>query len=412
MSTRSRTAWFRRAAQALALLLAIGVSSPALAGAIQATSEIPEEELLDVAIEVLDPGVPDPATTSPRKLEGVFPDLRKSEARFMPMRLKETLESTGYWGAVRVVPAGTSSVELTVYGEIQESSGLDLELKVWAIDAAGNKWLEKKYRAEANHLAYIDEEGVVPGGPYQALYDQVADDLLAERQKLEREELLELRKISELRFAAELAPEVFGDYLKVNERKGRYRLNRLPAEDDPMLERVARIRERDYMLVDTLNEHYSSFVNSMEEPYDYWRSFSFEEELALRELRRQARMRKILGALAIFGALVSEGDSTAERVARDAAMIGGISAIQSGIAKGQEAKIHAEALTELAASFESEVAPMVVDVEGETVRLTGSREDQYAQWRELLQQIYAAEIGLPLDPNESADLPVEEPGEQ
>ena len=87
MSTRSRTAWFRRAAQALALLLAIGVSSPALAGAIQATSEIPEEELLDVAIEVLDPGVPDPATTSPRKLEGVFPDLRRSEARFMPMPL-------------------------------------------------------------------------------------------------------------------------------------------------------------------------------------------------------------------------------------------------------------------------------------------------------------------------------------
>ena len=69
-------------------------------------------------IEVLDPGIPDPATTPPKKQEGVFPDLRKSEARYIPMRLKETLETTGYWGAVRVVPAGTSSVDLAIFGEI------------------------------------------------------------------------------------------------------------------------------------------------------------------------------------------------------------------------------------------------------------------------------------------------------
>jgi len=204
-----------------------------------------------------------------------------------------------------------------------------------------------------------------------------------------------------------MAPAVFNDYLRVNSKHTRYKLKRLPSEDDPMMVRVARIRERDYMLVDTLNEHYGEFVTSMEEPYDNWRAFSYEEQVALAELRRQARVRKILGALAIFGAVISEVDNSVEAAARDAALIGGVAALQSGIAKGKEAKIHAEALRELAASFELEVAPMVVEIEGETVRLTGSREEQYASWRELLRQIYASETGLPEDPNTAAELPAE-----
>jgi hypothetical protein len=394
----------------LAMATLFSLAAPAVdATAIQATHDIPEEQLLDVAIEVLDPGIPDPASTPPKKLEGVFPDLRKSEARYIPMRLKDTLESTGYWGAVRVVPAGTSSADLTVLGEIRESSGLGLVVKIRSIDASGRKWLDKKYAARANYLVYTGD-ALTAGGPFQELYDEIANDLLAARQKLDADRLLELRKISELRFASEVAPDVYGDYLKVKatDNKRRYKLNKLPSGDDPMMVRISRIRERDYMLVDTLNEHYGAFVSSMNEPYDNWRSFSFEEQIALAELRRQARMRKILGALAIFGALVAEGDSTLERAARDAALIGGVASIQSGIAKGKEAKIHAEALAELATSFESEVAPLVVEVEGETVRLSGSREDQYTHWRQLLKEIYAAETGLPLDPNTSADLAVED----
>jgi len=33
-------------------------------------------------------------------------------------------------------------------------------------------------------------------------------------------------------------------------------------------------------------------------------------------------------------------------------------------------------------------------VEGQTVRLTGSAEQQYAKWRSMLKQIYAQETGL------------------
>jgi len=64
-----------------------------------------------------------------------------------------------------------------------------------------------------------------------------------------------LREIAGLRFAADLAPYAFGPYIAMD-RKGNYTVTRLPAPDDPVVQRMQRIRERDYSLVDTLNEYY------------------------------------------------------------------------------------------------------------------------------------------------------------
>jgi hypothetical protein len=36
----------------------------------------------------------------------------------------------------------------------------------------------------------------------------------------------------------------------------------------------------------------------------------------------------------------------------------------------------------------------VVDVEGRTLRLTGTAEEQYKEWRELLHQLYLEETGV------------------
>ena len=75
-------------------------------------------------------------------------------------------------------------------------------------------------------------------------------------------------------------------------------------------------------------------------------------------------------------------------------VIGGVMAVKSGFDKGAEAKIHEDALRELGTSFEAEVSPFVVEVEGETVELTGSAEAQYQSWRALLRKIYFSETGL------------------
>ena len=76
-------------------------------------------------------------------------------------------------------------------------------------------------------------------------------------------------------------------------------------------------------------------------------------------------------------------------------VIGGAYAIKTGFDKDSETTIHRDAIEELGESFSADTKPLVVDVEGETHKLTGSAEVQYAKWRALLKQIYAAETGLP-----------------
>ena len=71
-----------------------------------AKSEIPENQLLNVSIGIFDPGV---LPKDEKEANGLSMDIRKAEARYMPEQLRTTMEKTGYWGAVRVVPAGITS---------------------------------------------------------------------------------------------------------------------------------------------------------------------------------------------------------------------------------------------------------------------------------------------------------------
>ena len=53
-----------------------------------------------------------------------------------------------------------------------------------------------------------------------------------------------------------------------------------------------------------------------------------------------------------------------------------------------------EVIEELGSSFSSEAEPLVIEVDGETLRLSGTAEQQYTRWREILRKIYARESGL------------------
>ena len=73
--------------------------------AVQSAQQIPQEELLDVAIHEFDPGLPkDVSDEDALAKRRIYPDVRKAEARMLPATLRATLESSGQWGAVRVVP--------------------------------------------------------------------------------------------------------------------------------------------------------------------------------------------------------------------------------------------------------------------------------------------------------------------
>ncbi len=384
----------------LALLLGSGCASQNPSGtasvpAIQAAQEIPREQLLDVGVTVFDPGLPPEGQPVP---EDVFPELRKAEARFQAIQLMETIQSTGQWGAVRVLPAGHGTTDLRVSGTILLSTGLKLALDIRAVDSRGKVWLERRYRAQADDLAYMGS-GIERRDPFQSIYNEISNDLLEVRTKLRAGEPQEIRQVSRLLFAADLAPDIFEGYLTTN-TKGRTIVKRLPARGDPMISRVDTIRASENLFIDTLDQNYASFFATMEEPYGSWRKYTYEEEKAYKALKRKALTQQILGGLAILGAALADPGSPAASVARDAAMIGGMAAIHAGIATSKEAKIHAEAIRELAASVETELEPVVIEVKGQTLRLSGSAETQYEEWRRLLREIWATETGLPVDPNQ------------
>ena len=352
----------------------------------------PEELLLDVGVGIFNPGIDALSVEE----EGVFPKIREAEARFIPFKLMETLQHTGNWGVVRVVPDRISEMDIWVDGEILKSDGENLWLQVSVEDASGKRWFSKKYTGIAGKYSY-DGTTANRSEPFQKIYNQIANDMLAYRNQYDAGEIRKIRTIAELKFARDFSPEVFHDYLELDE-KGRYSVTRLPAEGDPSLQQIRQIRERDNIFVDTLQQYYASFVNQMEAPYREWREAYFLESQALKEVKSESNARLIGGALAVLAGILAQGVDS--RTARTAGWVGigaGAAAIQSGLQKREEAKIHVEALEEVSASLDSEIEPHSIDLEDRTVTLTGTVREQYGQWRRILKEIHATETGSATD---------------
>ena len=357
----------------------------------------PEAELLDVGVVILDPGI-----SAVEDDEQVYPEVRKAEATFMATELAEVLTEQGGWGAVRVVPDDRQFSDLLVRGTILRSDGEALELKILVSDARGTLWLDKRYQGITSRYAY--EQGTrVKQDPFLAVYRMIANDMLAIFNRLPSEDRVTIRQVAEMRFARDFANGAFADYLE-EDNKGQISLRRLPAEDDPMLNRVRGLRQRHYVFVDTLQGHYSGFAEDMYSPYQEWRKASYEETVALRELESEAQREMIAGGAAILaGVLAQTSGSRTTRSAGAVGVLGGGALLKRGLEKRAESNIHSLALEELGQSLDAEITPRVIELEDRTVRLTGNVEDQYDQWRELLADIYAAELAALEPPAPPAD---------
>jgi len=359
----------------------------------KASRELAEEQLLDVSIELFDPGE---LPTGENESRGLSMEIREAEARYMPVHLRGVMEKTGYWGAVRVVPNETEGVEVLVRGTIKASDGEVLALEIRALDASGRQWFTRTYQGSADATGY--NKVVAYTDSFEPVYHAIANDLAQFRDRLTDRDRITIRRIAEMRFAVDMVPDAFAGYLNKDDR-GFYTLVRLPAEDDPSYQRVLVVRDRDFLLVDTLNGHYDNFYRDMGISYEEWRKARSIEAEALREARKKANVRKAVGVAAILGAIAIEvmgGQNTraATGTARDVMVLGGIYSIKRGIDLNAQTTIHKEAIEELGVSFSSEAQPLVVEVEGEVHELTGSAEAQYAQWRDLMRKIYASETGL------------------
>ena len=75
-------------------------------------------------------------------------------------------------------------------------------------------------------------------------------------------------------------------------------------------------------------------------------------------------------------------------------VIGGFEVFRSGQQMANDAKVHEAALKELGESFQADVAPVLDEVEGRTLKLSGSVDAQYAEWRRTLRELFSKETGL------------------
>jgi hypothetical protein len=371
--------------------------------AVQAQTVIPDDELLDVAIQPFATGVTEEMAKDPEGLakQRIYPEIRQAESRYLATLLRSTLESSGQWGTVRVVPESVEFVDVKVSGTIIESTGADLVLQISVQDASGRVWIaQKKYTSIADLGSYKTDAALKQRDPFQNVYAQIANDMLAAREALGAQARREVRRVTDLRFAEDFAPQAMQGVLSRDDQ-GVLQVARLPAQNDPFIERVERIRERDAAVVDTVNGYYSNFADRMTESYGSWRRASFDELEKEQRTRNQARTRTFLGAAAVLASVFLPGQCAStdyncrriEGAARTAGAIGGTAAVLSGLKKYSDARVYAQSLKELSESFQTEVAPQVVDIEGRTLRLTGTAEEQYREWRELLKQLYREETG-------------------
>ncbi len=350
---------------------------------------IAEAELLDVGILAFNPGLDD---LDKKEEANILPAVRNAEAHYLATQLTHTIQDSAAWGAVRLLPSEQVITDIYISGAIQQSDGEKLALDITVRDSSGKRHYQKTYQALASRYAY-ERRKKLQRDPFQGLFNQIANDLVQWRQQLSGKQALDIRTISTLRFARDFSPEAFSQHLEEN-RKGQLKVVRLPAENDPILARIEPLRERDYLYIDTVQEYYDAFSQQMKEPYQTWRAESYDEVMAARELKRQSIQRTAGGVAAILAGIVASGSNSGAARASGAVAIGsGALLVKSGLGKKAEAQIHIEALAELGQSLEAEVEPRVIELEDQTITLTGNVQMQYQQWREILRKIYLNERG-------------------
>lgn len=353
---------------------------------------LPEDMLLDVGVAVFDANVP--VAFDDQVAQNIPPEVRRAEANFMPYVAKNLLQSTGNWGAVRVIPDATYAVDVAVTGVIVHSDGERMILDIEVHDARGVRWFATSYQALASKYAYGD---TIPRDidPFQSIYRRLADDMLAYLKTLSPEEVRRIRTMAEMKFAADMSPDAFADYL-VQTSPGVFEIRRLPADNDPTLDRVRKVREREYIFIDTLDEYFGNFHAQMYPAYHGWRGETYAEAIAYRNQREKVRRKAIAGVVGITAGLVGQTqDRGLTRYAGAVSVIGGATLAISAIRDLDKAKSHANALRELGISAEAEISPHTIELENRTFSLQGSVENQFKELRRILRTLYYRELGLP-----------------
>ena len=333
--------------------------------------------LLDIGVEVFE------IETSEQEAlefgEWIFTEIRENEAYYLPYILRNTLLASNQWGAARLLPTHDPSMDLTIQGTVLSSDGQRLTMWVEALDSAGRVWLQKNYADESLTDDYPVSTRYTPGSPFDAskftepfqdIYDQINNDLVQVRQTLSTEDLINIKRVSQLVYASDLSPESFAHNLGKDEN-GRMSILTLPAEDDPQMRRVEEMRLRHHLFIDTVDQYYESLYEEMQAHYVVWRKYSYDQ-------------------------MEEETNSVDE--AYDFSNYGrsrGFLTLTQRYDRYRWSKIFEMEYRDLSVGFNNEIAPAILQLNEQVHGLSGTMEEQYIQWRRILRQLFALEAEIP-----------------
>ena len=340
-----------------------------------AQTDLSEVSLLEIGVVVFGTNVTADSTGDSN--DYLFAEISRKETQYLPYVLRNTLIDSKQWGAVRVLPESDPSMDLLVYGTIIRSDGQLLELQVRAVDSTGLEWLNKRYMEVSAMDDYPETTRFTAGrrfdannfvDPFQDIYDQIANDLVGVRQSLNGLALSEIHQISELVYANDIAPDSFAHTLQRNP-DSTLSVASLLASDDPMLARIAEIRLRHLLFIDTVDDYYRALYDEMQPAYVLWRRFSLEQTLTEESDRLRVFDPANYSSSNNYLSLMQRYD------------------------RYKWSKIYEQEFTELASGFNNEIAPAILELNQQVHGLNGTMDSQYRQWRGILRELFRLETG-------------------
>ena len=311
----------------------------------------PTTPFLDIGVVLFDAGV---AAADDTPMAAV----RRLEAVLLARDLKEVLVSSNHWGAVRLVPEASALTAVAVHTRILQSDGRDLLLAVQVRDSLGGVWLETTI---AHRATLTDQVTYSSAEIFNGLSNEIGRIWLQTAPET-RERLI---AAADIVYAESLVPSAFSGM--VSHSAEGWQLNRLPASDDPMVARVERVRNQEYLFCDTIDEQYALMAEQVGPTYEMWRQATLEQAEWLAQYEQRAAMRE-----------AKASDSQFSRM-------------HAQYAAYRSFRIQEQAFFELAKALDNESEPTVLRTEDQVVRLEGTLSSQYDQWRGLLREIYALE---------------------
>ncbi|MEM9401411.1 MAG: hypothetical protein AAGA44_02850 [Pseudomonadota bacterium] len=302
---------------------------------------------VDATVLVFDTGL-----TSAEPDDTVFPAVRRVEALLWSYSLSQRLRASPVFDIVRIAARPDDLTELSISAVIAVSDGRRIALDVVVRDALGDEWLAQRFEGLSGNATLVMDSIA------RALEAKVLAQSTAERQRL--------REAALLRYGRRLAPSVFDDFFTEDD-DGTLTLVRLPSRDDPMIERLLRLREATFLISDVIDEKFRELGSEVGDVYALWGDY-LEQNRAY----GQENLRRAEGSSSRFDA----GTYEAYKRAYDLY------------------KWHRQTVQEqdkLAVAFGNEVNPKLESIDERVQELLTWMDSKNAEWYRLLEALFEVE---------------------